>query len=120
MPTSRPVRLSSSTTGNRTRERPAVRLVADGLSVPVKSGMMKSATPIQTSVSAPSTTRISQNRLEARRKASCLRPWCSSSVNTGTKAADRAACENRLLNRLGTWEATVNAEAAAVMPKKLA
>src|SRR5581483_6847206 len=39
---------------------------------------------------------------------------------TGTNAADSAACENRLLNRFGTWEATVKADAAAVVPKKLA
>jgi hypothetical protein len=41
-------------------------------------------------------------------------------VNTGTKAADRAACEKRLLNRFGTWEAIVNAENAWLVPKKLA
>ena len=34
-------------------------------------------------------------------------------MNTGTNAADSAACENRLLNRFGTWEASVNADAAA-------
>jgi small subunit ribosomal protein S20 len=38
-------------------------------------------------------------------------------VNTGTNAADRAACENRLLNRFGTWEASVNADAAAEVAK---
>jgi small subunit ribosomal protein S20 len=38
-------------------------------------------------------------------------------VNTGTNAADSAACENRLLNRFGTWEASVNAEAAADVAK---
>jgi hypothetical protein len=41
-------------------------------------------------------------------------------VNTGTNAADSAACENRLLNRLGTCEASVYAEYAAVVPKKMA
>ena len=72
------------------------------------------------SVSAPSPTRISQNSDEASRSASRLRPCCISSVNTGTNAADSAACENRLLNRFGIWEAIVNADAAAVVPKKLA
>jgi small subunit ribosomal protein S20 len=38
-------------------------------------------------------------------------------VNTGTNAADSAACENRLLNRFGTWEASVNADAAAEVAK---
>src|SRR5437763_9029153 len=61
-----------------------------------------------------------QNSVEAIRNASRLRPSCISSVNTGTNAADSAAWENRLLNRLGTCEATVKAEAAAVVPKKLA
>ena len=54
-----------------------------------------------------------QNSVEAIRNASRLRPCWSSSVNTGTNAADSAACENRLLNRFGTCEASVNAEAAA-------
>jgi hypothetical protein len=38
-------------------------------------------------------------------------------VNTGTNAADSAACENRLLNRFGTCEASVNADAAAEVAK---
>jgi hypothetical protein len=38
-------------------------------------------------------------------------------VNTGTNAADSAACENRLLNRFGTWEASVNDDAAAEVAK---
>jgi small subunit ribosomal protein S20 len=41
-------------------------------------------------------------------------------VNTGTNAADRAACENRLLNRLGICDASVYAEYAAVVPKNAA
>jgi hypothetical protein len=41
----------------------------------------------------------------------------NNSVKTGTNAADSAACENRLLNRFGTWEASVNAEAAAEVAK---
>jgi hypothetical protein len=41
-------------------------------------------------------------------------------VNTGTNAADSAACENRLLTRLGTCEASVNAEYAALVPKNAA
>ena len=39
-------------------------------------------------------------------------------MNTGTNAADSAACENRLLNRFGTCDAIVKADAAAVVPKK--
>src|SRR5438445_11430761 len=63
---------------------------------------------------------MSQNSSEASLNASRRRPSWSSSVNTGTNAADSAAWENRLLNRLGTCEATAKAEAAAVVPKKLA
>src|SRR5437763_13064673 len=58
-----------------------------------------------------------QNSVAATRNASRLRPSCSSWVNTGTNAAESAACENRLLNRLGTCEASVNADAAADVAK---
>ena len=49
-----------------------------------------------------------------------MRPACSISVKIGTNAAPSAACENRLENRFGICEATVNAEPACVVPKKLA
>ena len=88
--------------------------------MPVNSGITRLATASQITVSAPSTIRISQNSDEASRNASRLRPCCMRSAKTGTNAADNAACENRLLNRFGIWEATVNAEAAGVVPKKLA
>src|SRR5947209_12827643 len=71
-------------------------------------------------VSPPRATRISQNSSEASLNASRLRPCWSMSVNTGTKAADRAACEKRLLTRFGICEATVKAEPAADVAKKLA
>ena len=38
-------------------------------------------------------------------------------MKTGTNAADSAACENRLLNRFGTCDASVNADAAAEVAK---
>ncbi len=41
-------------------------------------------------------------------------------MNTGTNAADSAACANRLLIRLGICEAIVNAEAGPPVPNKLA
>jgi hypothetical protein len=41
-------------------------------------------------------------------------------VNTGTNAADSAACENRLLNRFGICEASVNADAEADVLKNAA
>ena len=61
-----------------------------------------------------------QNSVEASRNASRLRPCWSRSVNTGTNAADSAACANRFDIRFGIWEAIVNAEAPALVPKKLA
>ncbi len=87
---------------------------------PVNSGTMKLATPNHSSVSAPSATRMTQNSVDATWKASRLRPFWMRSVNTGTNAADSAACENRLLNRFGTCEARVNADIAAVVPKNAA
>ena len=60
---------------------------------------------------APSTISMIQNSVEASRNASRLRPCCSSSVNTGTKAAESAACANRFDIRFGICEAIVNAEA---------
>src|SRR5436305_7902591 len=90
------------------------------MSAPVNSGTTKSATPIHSRVSPPSTVRITQNNVEATRKASRFCPFWSNSVNTGTNAADNAACENRLLNRFGTCDASVNADAAADVAKKAA
>ena len=108
----------AGTTGNNTRERPAVSAL--GMLAPVNRGTTRPAAAIQTNVSAPSPTRISQNSSEASLNASRLRPSWMSSVNTGTKAADSAACENRLLNRFGTWEASVKADAAADVLKNAA
>jgi hypothetical protein len=39
-------------------------------------------------------------------------------VNTGTNAADSAACEKRLLIRFGIWEAIVNELIAKPVAKK--
>jgi small subunit ribosomal protein S20 len=41
----------------------------------------------------------------------------SSSVNTGTKAAESAASANSARTRLGTWKASVNADIAPDVPK---
>ena len=54
---------------------------------------------------------------EASRNASRRSPFSSSSVNTGTKAAWIAASANRLRTRLGTWNATVNADIGPRVPK---
>src|SRR5579884_1274106 len=118
MPTSSPVRLRSNTTGNSTFDSPAVSGALTW--VPVNSGVTRSATPNQINVRPPSPIRITQNSVEASLNASRLRPSCSISVKTGTKAADSAAWENRLENRFGTWEANVKADAAAEVAKKAA
>src|SRR6185437_5701016 len=101
--------------------RPTVKASSSGPNLgPVNRGMITPAANTKKAVSAPSTIRMIQNRVEARRKASRFLPCCRRSVNTGTKAADRAAFANRLLTRFGTWKASVKADAAPVVPKKLA
>ncbi len=62
MPTSSPVRLSSSTTGNSTRDSPAVS--AFGMWLPVNAGTTRPATSVHTTVSAPSAIRITQNSVD--------------------------------------------------------
>src|SRR5436190_21109424 len=82
--------------------------------------MIKPAARMKKAVTAPSAIRMIQKSVEASRKASLRRPCCSRSVNTGTKAADSAALANRLLTRLGIWNARVKAEKRPLVPKKLA
>ena len=55
--------------------------------------------------------------VEASLNASRLRPCCNKSLNTGTNAADSAACANRFDIRFGICEAIVNAEAGPLVPK---
>ena len=86
----------------------------------MNSGMITPAARMKNAVIAPSAISMIQNSVEASRKASCLRPFCSRSVKTGTNAADSAALANRLATRFGTWKAIVNAEAGPLVPKKLA
>ncbi len=91
MPTHRPLRPRSTTIGNRTCERPTVNRSNSALNVsPVNSGMITGAATTKNAVIAPSTIRIRKNSVEASRNASRLRSFSSSSVNTGTKAADTA------------------------------
>ena len=66
---------------------------------------------------APSPISRIQKSVEASRTASLRLPFCSSSVKTGTKAADSADCANSCATRFGTSEAIVYAEAAGVVPK---
>ena len=64
--------------------------------------MITPAARMKTAVIAPSAISMIQNSVEASRNASRLRPCWSSSVKTGTNAADSAALANRLLTRFGT------------------
>ena len=66
---------------------------------------------------APSPMSMIQNSVEASRIASLRCPFCRSSVNTGTNAADSADWANRLATKFGTWEAIAYADAGPVVPK---
>ncbi len=68
----------------------------------MNSGMITPAPTMKTPVSAPNTISSSQNSVEASLNASRRRPCWSSSVKTGTNAADNAAWANRLLTKFGT------------------
>src|SRR3984893_2867131 len=87
---------------------------------PVNSGMTTPAPRMKNAVIAPRTISMIQSSVEASRSASLRLPCWSSSVNTGTNAADSAALANRLLTRLGTWKAIVKAEKGPLVPKNLA
>ncbi len=84
---------------------------------PVKSGMITPAVRMKNAVIAPRTSRITKNSVEASRKASLRLFWSSSSVKTGTKAAEIAASANSERTRFGTWKAIVKAEKAPLVPK---
>ncbi len=95
-----------------------MRWFSDGVNVlPVNSGMITPAARIPIAVSAPRAIRMIQNSVEASLNASRFRPCWSRSVNTGTKAAESAACANRFDIRFGICEAIVNAEAGPPVPK---
>ena len=85
--------------------------------LPVNSGMIVPANTIPSAVNPPRAIRMIQSSVEASRKASRFLPCWSRSVNTGTNAADRAACANRFETRFGICEAIVKADAAPEVPK---
>ncbi len=76
-----------------------------------------SANTMNRAVTAPRTSVIRKNRLEATWKASRFLPFSSSSVKTGTNAPWRAESANSARIRLGTWKAIVNADMAPLTPK---
>ena len=104
---------SRTTTGKSTCESPTVRSTRYGVnSLPgMKIGMITPAPTMNSAVSAPSTSRMIQNSVEASRIASRRRRCSRYSAKIGTNAALSAASANRPRTRLGTWKAIVNADA---------
>ena len=87
IPTSRPLMPSRITIGNSTRLRPTARSSSAALSM--KRGMITPARSMNSTVMTLSTVRIRPNSAAASWNAS-LRCLCSSSsVKTGTKAAEQ-------------------------------
>ncbi len=60
---------------------------------------------------------MSQNNVDATRHARLRSPFSSSSLNTGTNAAESAASATSARTRFGSWNATVNAFTLPVAPK---
>ncbi len=115
IPTTSPLRPSRITIGNSTRLSPTVRSSRAALSV--KRGMMRSAPAMNSTVIAVSEARMSPNSAAASWSASLRLSCSSSSVKTGTKAADSAESANSERTRLGTWNAAVKADIGALVPK---
>ena len=80
-------------------------------------GITHGAMTMNSSVIAPSTTRISPNSAPASWNASLRFCFSSSSVKTGTKAALSAESATSARSRFGTWNAIVNAEKGPEVPK---
>ena len=83
----------------------------------MNSGISHGATAMNTSVSAPSATRIRPASDAARWSASRRRLCSSRSEKTGTNAEVSAASATSARIRFGIWKASVNADAAPVVPK---
>ncbi len=83
----------------------------------VSAGMRYGATTTKNTEIVVSAAAMRTTNVDASWNASRLRPFSSSSVKTGTNAADSAASANRLRTRFGTWKASVNAENGPLVPK---
>ena len=86
-------------------------------SLPVSGGITHGAIRMKTTVTAPSTTRISPNSAPASSNASLRLRCSSSSVKTGTNAALSAESATSARTRFGTWNAIVKAENGPEVPK---
>src|SRR5215218_8208382 len=71
--------------------------------------MTQGATRMKSAVRAVSPSSISHSMVDATRHARARSPRSSSSLNTGTNAAESAASATRARKKFGIWNATVNA-----------
>ena len=119
IPTTTPDSASSSTIGNISWVSPTVRSFSAGLSSKPGANTLisGSAKMMNSAVTAPRTSVIRKNRLDATWNASRFLPFSSSSVKTGTNAPWSAESANSARIRLGTWKAIVNADIAPLTPK---
>ena len=118
IPTTRPLRPSSTTIGNSTWLSPTVRSSSAGVdSSPVNSGISTGASRMNASVSVPSATSSSPASAAASCSASRRRLFSSSSEKTGTNADESAASATSARIRFGTWNASVKADIAPDVPK---
>ena len=119
IPTVTPLSASRRTSGNITCDRPTMSDSSSGWSSKpgANRGMIHGASRMNSSVTPPRTTVISESSALATLNASFLRPFSSSSAKTGTNAPWSAASANSARIRFGTWNAIVNADIAPVTPK---
>ena len=119
IPTTSPERASSTTIGNISCDSATVRSRSAGSSSKpgANSNISGPARTTNSAVTAPSTSVIRKNRLEATRNASLRSPFSSSSVKTGTNAPWSAESANSARTRFGTWKAIVKADIAPETPK---
>ena len=83
----------------------------------VSRGMSHGAMRMNSTVIEPRPPTITAASVDASRNASRRFSFTRRSVNTGTNAALSAESANRLRTRFGTWNASVNAENAPLVPK---
>ena len=79
--------------------------------------MMIGAARMKRAVIAPTTSRKSQNTVDATRHARAFSPFSSSSLKTGTNADESAASATSARTRFGIWKATVKALIGPRAPK---
>ena len=79
--------------------------------------MMSGASSMQSAVRPERPSSSSQKTVDATRHARAFSPFSSSSLKTGTNAAESAASATSARTRFGTWNATVKALISPWTPK---